>query len=147
VPPPVVPAPPGGPSATKVAESCPLGRGPDERFSQLGRIVNISSLTVLGITDRTAYAAAKSALVSFSRSWALELAKTGITVNSVAPGPTETELFRADNPPGSAGEQRYLAIVPMGAASPMRSLPRLRFCSQTMQPSSPRPSRDSVSAA
>jgi NAD(P)-dependent dehydrogenase (short-subunit alcohol dehydrogenase family) len=113
----------------------------------LGRIVNISSLTVLGITDRTAYAAAKSALVSFSRSWALELAKTGITVNSVAPGPTETELFRADNPPGSAGEQRYLAIVPMGAASPMRSLPRLRFCSQTMQPSSPRPSRDSVSAA
>jgi 3-oxoacyl-[acyl-carrier protein] reductase len=68
---------------------------PNMRTQGWGRIVNITSLTVLGIVERTAYAAAKSALVSFSRSWALELATTGITVNSVAPGPTETELFRA----------------------------------------------------
>jgi NAD(P)-dependent dehydrogenase (short-subunit alcohol dehydrogenase family) len=79
-----------------------------------GRIVNVASLTVLGAVERTAYAAAKAALMSFSRSWALELARTGITVNSVAPGPTETELFRANNPPGSEGERRYLAGVPMG---------------------------------
>ncbi|RUP14198.1 MAG: SDR family oxidoreductase, partial [Methylobacterium sp.] len=45
---------------------------------------------------------------------ALELATTGITVNAVAPGPTETELFRANNPLGSPGETRYLAGVPMG---------------------------------
>jgi 3-oxoacyl-[acyl-carrier protein] reductase len=78
-----------------------------------GRIVNISSLTILGTVERTAYAAAKAALVSFTRTWGLELATTGITVNAVAPGPTETELFRANNPPGSPGEQRYLAGVPM----------------------------------
>jgi len=79
-----------------------------------GRIVNISSLTVLGAVERTAYAAAKAALVSFTRSWALELATSGITVNAVSPGPTETELFRANNPPGSPGERRYLSGVPMG---------------------------------
>lgn len=79
-----------------------------------GRIVNISSLTVLGAVERTAYAAAKAALVSFTRGWALELAASGVTVNAVAPGPTETVLFRANNPPGSEGERRYLAGVPMG---------------------------------
>ena len=79
-----------------------------------GRIVNISSLTVLGIAERTAYAAAKAGLISFTRGWALELARDGITVNAVAPGPTETELFRAGNPPGSVGEARYLSAVPMG---------------------------------
>lgn len=78
-----------------------------------GRIVNISSLTVLGTVERTSYAAAKAALVSFTRNWALELATTGITVNGVSPGPTETELFRANNLPGSEGERRYLASVPM----------------------------------
>ena len=76
---------------------------PGMRARAWGRVVNIASLTVLGTVQRTAYAAAKAAMVSFSRSWALELAGSGVTVNTVAPGPTETELFRANNPPGSAG--------------------------------------------
>ncbi|WP_284727977.1 MULTISPECIES: SDR family oxidoreductase [Alphaproteobacteria] len=60
------------------------------------------------------YAAAKAALVSFTRSWALELAAGGITVNAVSPGPTETALFRANNPVGSESEARSLFGVPMG---------------------------------
>ncbi|HEX8589786.1 SDR family oxidoreductase [Pseudomonas sp.] len=87
---------------------------PGMRERGWGRIVNISSLTVLGITHRTSYAAAKAALISFTRTWALELARTGITVNAVAPGPTETLLFRANNAPDSEGEARYLSGVPMG---------------------------------
>lgn len=86
---------------------------PSMKSQGWGRIINISSLTVLGSVERTAYAAAKASLISFTRNWALELAQTGITVNAVAPGPTETELFRANNPPGSVGEERYLKGVPM----------------------------------
>ncbi|MFE0455165.1 SDR family oxidoreductase [Streptomyces sp. NPDC058914] len=37
-----------------------------------------------------------------------------MTVNAVAPGPTETELFRETPLPGSAGAARYLAAVPLG---------------------------------
>ncbi|MGY2491782.1 SDR family NAD(P)-dependent oxidoreductase [Cupriavidus sp. CP313] len=69
----------------------------------------MSSLTVLGAFERTAYAAAKAAQINFSRSWALELATTGIAVNTVAPGPTETELFRKNSPPGSLAEKRFLS--------------------------------------
>lgn len=87
---------------------------PHMRKQGWGRIVNVASLTVLGAPERSAYAGAKAALVSFSRTWALELARTGITVNAIAPGPTETALFRANNPPGSEGERRYLGAVPMG---------------------------------
>lgn len=87
---------------------------PGMRKANFGRVINVSSLVTRGFPFRSSYAAAKSALESLTRTMAVELAKDGITANAVAPGPTETELFRQNNPHGSEGEKRYLARVPMG---------------------------------
>ncbi len=78
-----------------------------------GRIVNVSSRAIHGAYERSSYAAAKSALVGLTRAWALELAEFGVTVNAVAPGPIETELFRRSRPIGSEAEKRALASVPL----------------------------------
>lgn len=78
-----------------------------------GRIVNVTSRAIHGGLDRTSYSAAKSALIGCTRTWALELAEFGVTVNAVAPGPIETELFRQSRPAGSDGERRALASIPM----------------------------------
>jgi 3-oxoacyl-[acyl-carrier protein] reductase len=87
---------------------------PGMRERGWGRIVNLSSLVVLGMANRSTYAAAKAAMISFTRTWALELARTGITVNAIAPGPTETEMFRRNTPVGSDAERNFLSLVPMG---------------------------------
>src|SRR5260221_12107271 len=86
---------------------------PGLRAQGWGRIVNISSVSALGIVERTSYVAAKSALIGVTRAWALELATSGVTVNAVAPGPIETELYVAPNPPGSPSAARHLASVTM----------------------------------
>ncbi|OBK27689.1 short-chain dehydrogenase [Mycobacterium asiaticum] len=78
-----------------------------------GRIVNVSSLTTRGTRERTPYAAAKAALETCTRIWAAELAETGVTVNAVAPGPIETEMYRERSPAGSEREARLLAAIPM----------------------------------
>jgi 3-oxoacyl-[acyl-carrier protein] reductase len=87
---------------------------PAMRAARFGRIINITSVVTRGLAFRASYAAAKAALESLTRTMAIELAADSITANAVAPGPTETDLFRANNPKGSEGEARYLARVPMG---------------------------------
>lgn len=79
-----------------------------------GRIINISSRAARGAIDRTSYAAAKAALDGMTRTWALELAPFGITVNSVAPGPIDTELFRVSHPHDSDAEKAAVSRIPLG---------------------------------
>ena len=79
-----------------------------------GRIVNIASRAALGKGLRTAYAGSKGALISMTRVWALELARHGITVNAIGPGPIETELFRGANPPDSPVTRQMRDGIPVG---------------------------------
>jgi len=66
---------------------------PKLRRSEAGRIVNISSTaSLLGEPLHAAYAASKGGLDALTRSLAVELGPEGITVNSVAPGWTYTEM-------------------------------------------------------
>ena len=59
-----------------------------------GRVVNISSLAaMMGSAGQTNYAAAKGALVAFTKSLAAEVGPYGVTVNCVAPGFVETEMI------------------------------------------------------
>ena len=79
-----------------------------------GRIVNIASRAALGKGLRTAYAGSKGALISATRVWALELARHGITVNAIGPGPIETELFRGANPADSPVTKQMRDGIPVG---------------------------------
>jgi NAD(P)-dependent dehydrogenase (short-subunit alcohol dehydrogenase family) len=92
---------------------------PGMRERQFGRIVMISSRAALGLPTRTVYSATKAGMIGMARTWALELAPDGITVNVVAPGPIEdTEMFRGVVP---AGSERAAALA---NAIPVRRLGR-----------------------
>jgi NAD(P)-dependent dehydrogenase (short-subunit alcohol dehydrogenase family) len=58
-----------------------------------GRIVLVGSRTASGAPGRSQYVATKSALIGMARSWAMELAPRGITVNIVSPSATETPML------------------------------------------------------
>jgi 3-oxoacyl-[acyl-carrier protein] reductase len=78
-----------------------------------GRIINMSSRAALGKVNRTAYGAAKSALVGMTHTWALELAGDGITVNAISPGPVDTELFRTASPADDPKTIALKASIPV----------------------------------
>jgi 3-oxoacyl-[acyl-carrier protein] reductase len=104
------------------------------RLRDGGRIVNFSS-SVVGLYQPRygAYAASKAAIEAMTHVLAKELAPRGITVNAVAPGPTETEMFlggkspeqlramAAANPFGRFGQPPEIAEVVAFLASPEAS--------------------------
>lgn len=77
-----------------------------------GRIVAFGSRSALGKAERTGYAAAKAALFGIVRSWVLEFNDNGITVNVVAPGPTQTQMIGGYNSPDFV--RKLASRVPVG---------------------------------
>jgi NAD(P)-dependent dehydrogenase (short-subunit alcohol dehydrogenase family) len=92
----------------------------------VGRIVNTSSITAFdggGTFSKGAYAAAKAAVLGLSRGWAREFGKFGITVNTVVPGPIDTDIMggrltderkagmAADIPVGRVGRPEDVAAI------------------------------------
>lgn len=65
-----------------------------DRIDKGGRIVLIGSRTATGAAGKSQYAATKAALIGLARSWAMELTPRRITVNVVAPGPTDTPMLQ-----------------------------------------------------
>lgn len=64
-----------------------------------GRVVNVSSGAArTGLPGSSLYSASKGALEALTRVHAVELGSRGVTVNAVAPGPTETEMFKKGVP-------------------------------------------------
>ncbi|MEO1725344.1 MAG: SDR family oxidoreductase [Pseudomonadota bacterium] len=86
---------------------------PAMQAAGFGRIVTLGSRAALGKATRASYSSSKAAVTGLTRTLALELAPHGITVNGVAPGPIDTEMFATDQPPGSPAREALLARVPL----------------------------------
>jgi 2-hydroxycyclohexanecarboxyl-CoA dehydrogenase len=77
-----------------------------------GRVINISSDAArVGSSGESVYAACKGGIIAFSKTLARELARKGVTVNVVCPGPTDTPILRGFLGEGEAGQKVYDALV------------------------------------
>lgn len=93
--------------------------------SGFGRIVNVSSTSGLtGCAYVVAYCAAKHGLIGMTRALAMEVARTGVTVNAVCPGFTDTDIVTrsVDNIVAKTGRTADQALAELVAHSPQGRL-------------------------
>ncbi len=92
---------------------------PCMKKTHFGRIVNIGSIWgVISKPGRTGYSITKHGIHGITKTLALELARDGILVNTVAPGQTMTELTKSNNSPEAIKQMEQ--DIPLGRlASPM----------------------------
>jgi 2-hydroxycyclohexanecarboxyl-CoA dehydrogenase len=77
-----------------------------------GRVINISSDAArVGSSGEAVYSACKGGILSFSKTLAREVARKGVTVNVVCPGPTDTPILKSFIGEGEAGQKVYEALV------------------------------------
>ncbi len=97
-----------------LSQAC--GRRMIERGS--GRIINYTSNAGLrGSALQRAYNASKAAVISMTKTLAVEWAGTGVTVNAVAPGPTDTPMM-APAFTDAAAVEAFAQRIPQGALTP-----------------------------
>ena len=79
-----------------------------QHHKNYGRVINLSTDSAQVFAGQITYGASKATLEALTRSIAMEVGKYGITVNCVAPGPTQTGWIDADL------ENIVIPLIPMG---------------------------------
>lgn len=103
---------------------------PSMKEKRFGRVLFNGSRAALGVPTRTAYSATKAGIIGMARTWALELAQHGITVNVVAPGPVQTDNFWGIIEKGSDREAELAKRIPVRRLGTVRDISNafLFFC-------------------
>jgi NAD(P)-dependent dehydrogenase (short-subunit alcohol dehydrogenase family) len=93
---------------------CSRAFGPGMVERGWGRVINMGSiLSIIALPGRSPYASSKAGVMNLTRVLALEWAGTGVTVNTICPGPFGTEMNRSllDDP---VKYKEFVAQIPMG---------------------------------
>lgn len=103
---------------------------PGMKERQFGRVMFNASRAALGAPTRTAYSASKAGMIGMARTWALELAQYGVTVNVVAPGPILTDNFWGIIEKDSPEQEALAKRIPVGRLGTVQDVTNafLFFC-------------------